>query len=78
MPKLSEVASDCDDSTTAISPVGTEQVNGIDDDCDGQIDEGTTTFDDDGDGFVKHHLVPMLPELYPIVMTMITIQVPML
>ncbi len=45
---------DCDDSSASISPSGTESCNGIDDDCDGQTDEGLLSryyFDGDGDGF---------------------------
>ncbi|MFM9057499.1 MAG: HYR domain-containing protein, partial [Bacteroidota bacterium] len=32
-------ATDCDDSNAAVSPAGTEVCNGIDDDCDGAIDD---------------------------------------
>ncbi|HEX6846813.1 MAG TPA: MopE-related protein [Chitinophagaceae bacterium] len=45
---------DCNDNNATIYPGATEVCNGVDDDCDGQIDEGvTTTFyqDFDGDGF---------------------------
>ncbi|MEJ7681705.1 MAG: putative metal-binding motif-containing protein [Segetibacter sp.] len=45
---------DCDDSKATVHPGATEVCNGIDDDCDGQIDEGVkTTYyrDADGDGF---------------------------
>ena len=45
---------DCDDASAAVHPGATEVCNGIDDDCDGFIDEGVkTTFyeDADGDGF---------------------------
>ena len=41
---------DCDDTTPAASPAMTENCNGYDDDCDGDVDEG---FDGDGDGFVS-------------------------
>mgnify|MGYP001583346782 CR=1 FL=1 len=47
---------DCDDSTGAVSPGATEACNGVDDDCDGNVDEsgatGETTWylDYDGDG----------------------------
>ncbi len=44
---------DCDDTQSSISPVGVEVLNGLDDDCDGFIDEGTVVFDDDGDGFCE-------------------------
>jgi len=40
-------SSDCDDGSAAISPVGTELCDEVDDDCDGLVDEG---FDGDGDG----------------------------
>jgi hypothetical protein len=48
---------DCDDSRAAVNPSATEACNGIDDDCDGQIDEAGATgardwYDDlDGDSF---------------------------
>jgi len=48
-------STDCDDTKAAIHPGAQELCNGIDDDCDGQIDEGVskTTFyrDADGDGY---------------------------
>lgn len=40
--------SDCNDNNSSIHPNATETCNFIDDDCDGQIDEG---FDLDGDGY---------------------------
>ncbi len=49
--------SDCDDTSSDISPSATELCNGIDDDCDGSTDEdsaadaGTWYADDDGDGY---------------------------
>jgi hypothetical protein len=47
-------ATDCDDADAAVNPDAAEVCNEIDDDCDGDIDEGVTdTFyaDADGDGF---------------------------
>ena len=48
------IATDCDDNDPGINPSAIEICNGIDDNCNGSIDEGTlTTFyaDLDGDGF---------------------------
>jgi hypothetical protein len=45
---------DCDDTKASVHPGATEVCNGIDDNCDGQIDEGVkTTYyaDTDGDGY---------------------------
>jgi putative metal-binding protein/galactose oxidase-like protein len=45
---------DCDDTKASVHPGANEVCNGIDDDCDGQIDEGVrSTFyrDADGDGY---------------------------
>ncbi|MDM8005420.1 MAG: MopE-related protein [Phycisphaerae bacterium] len=47
-------STDCDDSSAAVNPGATETCNGVDDDCDGEIDEGVkATFyaDVDGDGY---------------------------
>ncbi len=47
---------DCDDTDAAVSPAGTEVCNGVDDNCDGAIDENTAVdaptwyLDADGDG----------------------------
>ena len=39
---------DCDDTDASVFPGAEERCNGVDDDCDGETDEG---FDADGDGF---------------------------
>ena len=45
---------DCDDTNAGINPGAEEDCDGVDNDCDGDIDEGVTSTyyaDDDGDGF---------------------------
>ena len=42
---------DCDDEDPGIFPGAPEGQDGQDNDCDGQIDEGSEDVDDDGDGF---------------------------
>ena len=48
---------DCDDADPAVNPGATEVCNGVDDDCDGEIDESTASdasayyTDADGDGY---------------------------
>jgi hypothetical protein len=44
---------DCDDNSADIAPYAEEVLDGIDNDCDGFIDEGTCAYDDDGDGFCE-------------------------
>ncbi len=46
--------SDCDDADASVNPDAAETENGIDDDCDGSVDEGTAAYDDDGDGFSEN------------------------
>ncbi|HMV67634.1 MAG TPA: putative metal-binding motif-containing protein, partial [Myxococcota bacterium] len=42
---------DCDDNHGSVRVGAPEVENGVDDDCDGRIDEGFPSADDDGDGF---------------------------
>ena len=44
---------DCNDSDEDIHPYAPEVVDGADNDCDGEIDETTDSFDDDGDGYTE-------------------------
>ena len=44
---------DCDDLDDTSHPGGTEVADGADNDCDGEVDEGTSLGDDDGDGFTE-------------------------
>jgi len=48
---LAEADGDCDDLDDAIHPDAEELANGIDDDCDGLVDEGSGQYDGDGDGY---------------------------
>ncbi|MGC6510921.1 MAG: putative metal-binding motif-containing protein [Myxococcota bacterium] len=50
---FTETDGDCDDTNSAIYPEAEEFANGIDDDCDGILDEETTSYDDDGDCFCE-------------------------
>ena len=44
---------DCDDTDASVHPGATEEADFVDDDCDGDVDEGTEHYDDDGDGFTE-------------------------
>ena len=44
---------DCDDADANIGPDAVEALNNVDDDCDGVVDNETTNYDDDGDGFAE-------------------------
>ena len=44
---------DCNDNSSAVNPDAPETLDNIDNDCDGDVDEGTAAFDDDGDGFTE-------------------------
>ena len=43
------LGADCLDTNASVHPGGLEVPNGLDDDCDGAADEGTSAYDDDGD-----------------------------
>jgi hypothetical protein len=45
--------SDCDDNDASVHPGAEEVVDGVDNDCDGSVDEETTAYDDDGDGYCE-------------------------
>ncbi|MEZ4321726.1 MAG: putative metal-binding motif-containing protein [Myxococcota bacterium] len=55
---------DCDDTNATISPSEVEVCDGLDNDCDTQVDEGSISSpyypDDDGDGFGDESAIPTL------------------
>ena len=50
---VTEAEGDCDDRDATVGPDQTEVADGVDNDCDGQIDEDTSLDDADGDGFTE-------------------------
>ena len=50
---FSENTGDCDDGSTTIYPGAPELADWQDNDCDGNVDEGTINADDDGDGYTE-------------------------
>ena len=44
---------DCNDSVATTFPGALEVIDGLDNDCDGDVDDGTSVSDDDGDGFCE-------------------------
>ena len=55
-------ALDCDDTNPNVHPGAAEVCNGIDDNCDGKIDEGPLGVDSDGDG--AHDACDNCPSVY--------------
>ncbi len=53
---------DCDDTRSSVNPAATEVCNGLDDECDGQVDDGLTFAnywpDADGDGYGSKNASP--------------------
>ncbi|MBI4599200.1 hypothetical protein HY734_03340 [Candidatus Uhrbacteria bacterium] len=47
----SEEQDDCDDGNDAVYPGARELEDGLDNDCDGKVDDGTDVYDDDRDGY---------------------------
>ena len=45
---------DCDDTNASVGVLAEEVEDGLDNNCDGVIDEGTNNYDDDGDGYSEN------------------------
>ena len=50
----STVIGDCDDMAPMSYPLAFELEDGVDQNCNGKIDDGTEAYDDDGDGYSEH------------------------
>lgn len=61
-PSALDAAQDCDDASPVSAPNGSELCDGLDNDCDGIIDNG---FDQDGDGFTACSVPPDCNDLDP-------------
>jgi hypothetical protein len=46
-------ADDCDDSDASVHPAASESLDGVDNNCNGAVDEATTAWDDDGDCYCE-------------------------
>lgn len=55
MPEDGSAALDCDDTNITVNTSASEVEDGVDNNCDGDVDEGTNAFDDDGDGFSENN-----------------------
>jgi len=51
---LTEENHDCDEDNRNTFPGASELPDGVDNDCDGIVDEGTSEYDDDGDAFTEN------------------------
>lgn len=60
-------AGDCNDLDPTVFPGAEEQLDGLDNNCNGQVDEGTASDDQDGDGFSPQNgdCNDLDPQIYP-------------
>lgn len=67
MPGYVDNDEDCDDSNAQVSPIAIEEFDSVDNNCNGQVDEGFTTrtyyLDSDGDGYGDRtrHVIDITP-----------------